>query len=161
MSSGRERAAAVVGLCKVAAIRARDGDAAEGERRIAGVGQGGGLRRATGTNVLVRESQACRRQARGGRCPCAGQADGLRAAAGVIADRQRRASAAASPRRKRHVDGALRVAAEGGGTVVGLGKVAAVGPGDANTADGHGRTAGVGNRHGLSGAGGVDLLVAE
>src|SRR5205814_710544 len=84
-----------------------------------------------------------------------------RAAAGVIADRQRRASAAASPRRKRHVDGALRVTGEGGGAVVGLGKVAAVGPGDVNTADGHGRTAGVGNRHGLSRAGGVNLLVAE
>src|SRR5207244_3797148 len=53
----RQRAAAIVGLSEVATVRARDGNAADRERRAPRVREGDSLRRAAGTHVLAGERQ--------------------------------------------------------------------------------------------------------
>src|SRR5439155_1207912 len=104
------------------------------------------------------------READPGRGPGATQARGLRAAGRIVGYAER---PAARPRRrggKGHVDGATGAGRQGRrtqGTVVGLGEVAAVGPGDRDAGDGERRAAVIGEGDGLSRAGGANSLVSE
>ena len=71
------------------------------------VGQRHGLRRAGGVHILIAEGQAGWQEAHAGCHARAGEGYGLRAAGGVIRDRNRAGLAAGGRGRECHTDGAV------------------------------------------------------
>src|SRR5207247_49076 len=106
---------AVVGLIKVAAVSARQRDAADGQWRGAAVGQGSVLSWAGGGDLLVAKRQ---RTGREGDCrgrPCPAQAHRLRAAGGVVGNAYCRVPGALPSWGERHCEGAGPIDSQGGG----------------------------------------------
>src|SRR5207247_11450791 len=86
LGPGPERAAAIVGLSEVAAVRARDGNAADRERRTPRVREGRRLRSEERRVVIAGGCQWCARECGQRRNSGTGPAGTLRAAAGVVCD---------------------------------------------------------------------------
>jgi hypothetical protein len=155
-----------IGLGKVARISATQADAADGQGCRAAIFEGDRLRGTGSSDHLVAEGQAAGRQAHRWRRghPCATEGHRLRAAAGIVGDADTGAARAIGRWSKGDTDRTGAAGRQGAGTdgaIVGLRKVPAVSPGQADTADAQGGIAIVGQHHRLGGAGRVDLLVTE
>src|ERR1035437_994338 len=162
IGAGRDAGAAGVVLCKVGGVGSRDGNAGDGERPRAGVGQGDTLSDAGGIDVLVAEAQGRGCQSdRGYPYTRTGKSDGLRRPGGAVRNSDGGVAGAHGPRSERDGDGAIGAGRDAGAAGVVLCKVGGVGSRDGNAGDGERPRAGVGQGDTLSGAGGIDVLIAE
>src|SRR4029077_9925834 len=145
--------AAGVGL---AVLRAgRDAGDVQGSR--AGVGERNGLRGAGGVQILIAEGQCGGREADAGGDTGAGEGYGLWASGGVVGDGDRAGLAAGGGGCEGDADGAVGAGGDGSAASVGLSVLCA----GHDAGDVQGSRAGVGERNGLRGAGGIQILIAE
>ena len=156
------RAAARIGLGKVAGIGAREREAGDAQGGVAGIGQGDGLSRTGGADGLAGESEtgggkAARRAP--SPVPVRLTVWGLPVALSVRVTAAVRVPLAAGVKVTLIVQ--LAPAATRASAIIGLSKVAGIGARERDAGDAQGGVAGVGQGDGLSRTGGADGLAAE
>src|SRR4029077_8602322 len=132
-------------------------DAGDVQGSRAGVGERNGLRGAGGIQILIAEGQCGRRETDASGYTGAGEGHGLWASGSVVGDRDRAGLAAGSGGSKGDADGAVGASGDGSAASVGLGVLSA----GYDAGDVQGSRAGVGERNGLRGAGGIQILITE